>query len=352
MIKKLLLLFILFSSLPVLAQNSKPNGKITGVFFGDYFYKFEGDSTGFSNQYSPYKKSTQGFSIRRTRLHYEHYFTDNFTGNFGIESNEIIKLDGKISLILYDANFEWKNAVPKSSLLFGLMPAPTFVWGLSEKMYGYRSVERTVADKNGFGTATDFGVTMKGNFGNENEYGYNVMIGNGKGLVPEVSRYLKFYTSVYRRFFGNLYFEAYADYQSAVNNKYKWTTRGLVAWNAKNYSLMIEPVFQYRNNAADNSPVNPLAFSLNGKVNLLRKTDTDETGVINLFGRYDFFNPDSNNGSTGYFEHFVSVGVDIIPLNNFHLMPNLWMTFYKDKSSLNISRNSDIVGRITFWFIY
>jgi hypothetical protein len=350
--KTLLLFFILFCSLPLLSQDSKPVGKLTGVLFGDYFYKINGDSTCLSNQYSQYKKSTQGFSLRRTRLHYEHYFNENFTGNFGIESNEIIKLEGKISLILYDANFEWKNAVPKSSLLFGLMPAPTFVWGLSEKIYGYRSVERTVADKNGFGTATDFGVCMKGNFGGNDEYGYNIMIGNGKGLVPEVSKYLKFYTSFYRQFLKSLYFEAYADYQSGADNKYRWTTRGLLGWKSSNYTVMFEPVFQYRNNASGGVPVNPYAFTINGKVNLIKKSDVNKSEIVNLFGRYDFFNPDSNTGSSGFVEHFINAGVDIIPLPNFHIIPNIWMTFYKDKSISNISRNSDIVGRITFWFVY
>jgi hypothetical protein len=334
------------------AQEEKPTGKINGVLFGDYFYKFEGDSSGNSSQYSPYKKSTQGFTIRRTRLHYEHYFSENFSGNFGIESNDITKIDGKISLILYDANFEWKNVIPNSSFLFGLMPSPTFVWGLSEKIYGYRAVEKTVADKNGFGTAVDIGFMMKGNLGRNNDYGYIVMIGNGKGLKPEVSKYIKLYSSVYRRFLKNMYFEAYADYHSGIDNQYKWTTRGLLGWKSKHTSLMFEPVFQYRNNASGSAPVNPLAFTINGKINISRKTDKDETEVINLFGRYDFFNPDSNTGSNGYFEHFISAGVDFIPLNNFHIIPNLWMTFYKDKSTANLSRNADIVGRFTFWFVY
>jgi hypothetical protein len=51
-------------------------------------------------------------------------------------------------------------------------------------------------------------------------------------------------------------------------------------------------------------------------------------------------------------ENFINVGVDFLPFPNFHIMPNLWMTSYKDKSPANVSRPSDVVARMTFWFLY
>lgn len=351
--RKLLLFVFLLITISAFSQDDKPKGKFNGVLFGDYFYKFEGDSTGSSNQFSPFGKDVQGFTIRRTRLHYEHTFNENFIGNFGIESNDLSKLDNKVSFILYDANFEWKNVVPNSSIFFGLMPTPTFVWGISEKMWGFRGVEKTFSDKNGIGSAVDIGVALKGNFDKEGKYGYMAQIGNGKGLRPEVSKYLKFYGEVFAKFFGNFIAEAYFDYQSGENEQYRYTLKSVIGYKDKHNSLTFEPLFQYRNNAIKlESPQNPLGFSINGKINLSRKTDAEQTEVVNIFARYDFFNPNSNVGYTGYNENFLLAGVDIMPYKNFHVIPNLWMMMYKDKSAENISRPNDVVGRLTFWFIY
>ena len=351
--KNFLFLFLCLLSFSLLYAQEKPKGKFNGVLFGDYFYKINGDSSGSSGQYSPYNKDVQGFMIRRTRLHYEHSFTDDFIGNIGMESNDISKLDNKVSFLMYDANLEWKNVVQYSSFLFGLMPTPAYVWGQSEKMYGYRPVEKTIADKNGLESAVDIGVMMKGNFDKESKYGYLVMIGNGKGLNPSVSRYLKYYASLNAKLFGDFVVEGFFDYQAGANETYRYTVKGLLGYKGKHSEFTLEPVFQCRNNADGGlAPVNPFGVSVHTRYNLLRKTDREETEVLNAFARYDYFDPNSNKGYAGYRENFVSVGIDIIPLKNFHVMPNVWMTFYKDKSPLDVEKKSDLVGRCTFWFAY
>jgi hypothetical protein len=352
-VKRLLLIIFLITVTASYAQESKPTGKFNGVLFGDYFYKIDGDSSGSAGQYSPYGKDIQGFSIRRTRLHYEHYFNENFTGNFGVEANDVTKIDSKMSFILYDANFEWKNVVPNSTILFGLMPTPMFVWGMSEKMYGYRGVEKTFADKNGLGSAVDIGVALRGTFDKEGKSGYMALIGNGKGLKPEVSKYLKFYGQIYTKFFKDFVTEVYFDYQSGINEQYRYTIKSVVGYKAKHNEFTFEPVFQCRNNAINSiEAMNPSGFSLHTKYNILRKTDLEETEVINLFARYDYFDPNSNTSKSGFKENFFNVGVDFLPFPNFHLIPNLWLTTYKDKSGANISRPSDVVARMTFWFVY
>lgn len=351
--RKLLLFVLLLITVSAFAQDEKPKGKFNGVLFGDYFYKFEGDSSGSSNQYSPYGKDVQGFTIRRTRLHYEHYFNENFTGNIGIESNDITKIDSRMSFVLYDANFEWKNVVKNSSILFGLIQVPTFAGSISEKMWGFRGVEKTIADKNGFGTAVDIGVALKGTFDKEGKYGYAAQIGNGKGSKPEVSKYLKFYGEVFAEFFKDFIAEGYFDYQSGANEQYRYTVKSVIGYKSKHNSFTFEPVFQFRNNViAGTDAQNPLGFSVYSKYNLLRKTDLNETEVLNIFARYDYYDPNSNNGKLGYKEYFINAGIDFLPFPNFHLIPNLWMMMYKDKSAANNTRPNDIVARLTFWFIY
>lgn len=351
-LKNIILFILVLISVNVIAQD-KPGGKFNGVLFGDYFYKFEGDSTGSSNQYSSYSYKTQGVTVRRARLHYEHNFNDDFVGNFGIELNDVTKIENKMSFMVYDAQFEWKNVVPNSSIIFGLMPAPTFVWGMSEAMYGYRSIEKTIADRNKIGTALEIGAMLRGKFDNEGKYGYTIMFGNGKGSSPEVSKFPKFYGSVFAKFFNNFVAEAYFDYQNSYNEQYRITAKSVLAYKTNDYTFVFEPFFQNRNNAINlTAPQNPIGFSLSGKVNILKKKDAERTEALNVFGRYDYFDPDSNNGTLGFRENFFIAGFDYIPLKAFHIMPNLWINTYKDKSSVNIVRPNDIVGRITFWYQY
>ena len=350
--KYLLVLLVLFST-AILAQEEKPKGKFNGVLFGDYFYKFEGDSSGAGNQYSTYGYKTQGVTVRRARLHYEHYFNEDFTGNFGIELNDVTKIDNKVSFMVYDAQFEWKNVVPNSSIIFGLMPAPTFVWGLSETLYGYRSLEKTIADKNKIGTALEIGAMLRGKFNKEGTFGYTVMLGNGKGSSAEVSKFPKFYGSVYAKFLENFTAEAYFDYQNSYNEQYRMTFKSVIAYKSKEMTFMFEPFFQNRNNAVKLSDQqNPTGFSLSGKVNLFKRKDIERTEALNVFARYDYFDPDSNNGTNGFRENFIIAGLDFLPFKNFHIMPNVWINTYKDKSSTNMSRPNDIVGRVTLWYVY
>lgn len=351
MYKFFLFVFLVFS-IGVFAQD-KPKGKFNGVLFGDYFYKIEGDSSGSSNQYSSYSSKTTGVTVRRARLHYEHSFNENFAGNFGIELNDVTKIDNKVSFMVYDAQFEWKNLVPNSSIYFGLMPAPTFVWGMSENMYGYRSLEKTIADKNRIGTALEIGAMMKGKFDKEGKYGYTVMLGNGKGSSAEVSKFPKFYSSLYVKFLDDFVAEAYFDYQNNYSEQYRITAKSVLAYKNKDYTFVFEPFFQNRNNAVKlSAPQNPIGFSLSAKVNLLKRDNVEKTEALNIFARYDYFDPDSNNGTLGFKENFFIAGLDFLPFSSFHIMPNIWLNTYKDKSSSNISRPNDIVGRVTFWYQY
>lgn len=343
---------LLVISVSVSAQDI-PKGKFNGVLFGDYFYKFEGDSSGTSNQYSSYGYKTQGVTVRRARLHYEHTFNADFTGNFGIELNDVTKIDNKVSFMVYDAQFEWNNVVPNSSFIFGLMPAPTFVWGMSEKMYGYRSLEKTIADKNKIGTALEIGAMLKGTFDKEGIFGYTVMLGNGKGSSAEVSKFPKFYGSLFAKFLTNFVAEAYIDYQNNYNEQFRLTAKSVLAYKNKDLTFVFEPFFQNRNNAVNlSAPQNPIGFTLSGKVNLVKKKDSEKTEALNIFARYDYFDPDSNNGKLGFKENFFIAGLDFLPFKAFHIMPNVWINTYKDKSIANISRPNDIVGRVTFWYVY
>ena len=348
----LVLILILFNSL-IFSQDKTSSGKFNGVLFGDYFYKVEGDSTGGTNQYSSFARNVQGFTVRRARLHYEHNFSDKFNGHIGIEANDKSLISGNMSFIVYDASIEWKNIFKYSNMLFGVVYTPTFVSSYTEKIYGYRGVEKTIADKNSLSAGIDLGILLKGTFDKAGQFGYNFMLGNGKGGKVEYSKYLKVYSSIYVKFLKYFITEYYFDYQNAENSQYKYTLKGLLGYKSANITIGGEVVYQYRNNAsANNGNISPFGFSLYAKTNIIKNSASQTEEVLNIFTRYDYSDGNTNVNNSGYKENFISVGLDYLPFPNVHIIPNLWMTIYNDKSPSNLKRNSDIVPRLTFWYLY
>src|SRR5690349_19368762 len=120
-------------------------GKFSGLVFGDYFYKVQGDSSANLGEYAPYSKDFQAFDIRRMMLIYEHSISDKFTAGFSLEGSGKFLQNGRFSVIVKTAFLEWKSIFPASSLYVGYFPTPAFVWGISEKLWNYRSVEKTIS---------------------------------------------------------------------------------------------------------------------------------------------------------------------------------------------------------------
>ena len=88
---------------------------------------------------------------------------------------------------------------------------------------------------------------------------------------------------------------------------------------------------------------------------------------LNFFARTDFFNPNNkidNNkynkyvGNTGGYndpstkENFITAGLDYTPMKNVHLMPNLWLNHYKNQGFATKYNVSDVVARLTFYFVF
>jgi len=71
-----------------------------------------------------------------------------------------------------------------------------------------------------------------------------------------------------------------------------------------------------------------------------------------VYGRIDYFNPNSLSPSAGFYEYFISFGLDYMPANNIHFMPNIWINTFTDKSSAGRTKTADVVPRLTFFFAF
>ncbi|MBL7961842.1 hypothetical protein JNL27_16540 [bacterium] len=345
------LLILIAVSINSSAQD-QPAGKVSGYAFGDYYYKVGGEKSKAvsTTQYSDSAQTKSGaFQLRRIYLNYEHAISETFHAQFLLEGNDGVT-DGKdrYSVFIKLANLEWKNILPDQNLAVGIIGTPT--WVVSEKVWGYRSVEKTITDFRGMGGSTDLGITMKGSLGTDGMFGYAVMVGNGSGQKPENNKSRKYYGSFTAKPIKGLIVEAYSDFESEITEpkktysiSQKTTIKGFAGYQDDRFSVGIEAIKQTRQ-YTDTADITPVGVSVFASAPIIKDK-------LSAFARFDTYDPDTKNSSFGYNEYFMMAGLDFSAHKNVHIMPNIWINTFSKKGSTT-NRKADTVARVTFFYVY
>ena len=204
-----------------------PGGKLNAQFFGDYYYKIHADSANRGvGQYSGVPKNFQNYQIRRVYLGYNYDISKTFTTEFllayeeGSGASTTLDVAGERSFYLKLANIRWKNIFSNADLIFGAQHTPTFVYS-SEKIWGYRSVEKTLLDKNKIASSTDLGLALQGAFDEERNFGYDLLYANGTAQkLPTITqRDKKLYGDLWAKFMDKkIVVQAYGDVTQTQDN--------------------------------------------------------------------------------------------------------------------------------------
>jgi hypothetical protein len=375
---------LLLSSINASAQDStnfKPSGKIWGYAFGDYAYKLHADSAQRGSvQYSKLAKNYNSFNFRRVYLGYDYQFSPNISSQFllahesGFEantSNPDVLTNNNRSVYIKAMNIRFKNVIPRATIVAGQQATPTFAT-LSEGIWGYRSIEKTIADMRGVSSSTDLGLGVYGKIGKSENVGYDVLIANNNGAKLENNSFKKIYTSLYVYFFdkklviqGN--FEHDRTSLQPVHKDVS-TLRLFTAYKTATTTVGVEAFKQTKTNSTSFTlAAPPIADTFHTSVKpsgiSLFLTQQLTKDKLNFFARFDIYNPDSkftsdNNYIKGYNstkESFATIGLDFIPAKNIHIMPNVWYDQFHSKLkgvSGNLKNDYDLVGRITLYFTF
>lgn len=403
-----------------------PNsGRIWGYAFGDYYYKSHADSLnrGGGNQYSGIPQGRNAFAFRRIYLGYDYNISKKFSAElllaaednfpaFNAPSSGAVSgdqtLNNKLGFYIKLANIRWKNVWKGTDFVFGQVSTPSFPL-ISEKIWSYRAVERTIADIRRT-PSYDFGGALQGVFDpSTKNFGYNVMIGNGTSAKPASTSYKWLYSDVYAYFFDKkLVVDIYADYlrtnwsatPTAQRSRQMW--KGYIAYNSA---------------ATAKGGMNPgtgftvgAEFFVNNLKNDITATrisdgstvvlDNKATGFsfyvhgdivktkLRFFARYDAYNPlkslDNNTyskyvaatgnyndnsyvgtynsngtptamaatGDQTYKQTFFTAGLDYMPAKNVHLIPNIWTNSYSSQLANVSNKDHDTVFRLTFYYVF
>lgn len=383
-IKKVFVGFFCLLSVSAMSQDTvkvkeefKPSGKIWGYAFGDYGYKLHADSAlRGKQQYSGLPKNYNSFNFRRIYLGYDYHFTPNISSQFllahesGFESNPgstDALPDGNNSVYVKAMNLSFKNIIPRATIVVGQQATPTYAT-LSEHIWGYRSIEKTIADMRGVSSSTDLGLGVFGKIGKNENVGYDVMVGNGNGAKLENNKFKRIYTSLYFYLLnkkiviqGNYEHDRSAStpVHEDINN-----FKAYAAYHTSSTTFAVEAFKQLKtNNTMYVGNTNPLYSNVTPSGISFYITQQLTPDKLKFFVRYDIYNPDTKYDSkvnyvSGYNttkETFATVGFDFIPYKNVHIMPNLWYDQFHNKSpgaSGNLKNDYDLEGRITLYFLF
>ena len=336
------ILFLLSSA--VFAQDGN-DVQVSGYAFGDYFYKVDGDSSGPGTQYSNLKKDYQGFEFRRIYLAFKKNISKDFAANVTLEGNSGTTTGGKYGLYFKVIQLTWKNLIPMGKINIGLTSTNSF--DLEQNLWNYRSIEKVIGDERGFSEFTDVGVSIEGDFDCNGMFSYFAMFGGGTGQKPVFSKTKKFYSQLTARPTQGLLISAYGDYLTNGEGMTSYMYRGLAGYNSKHINIGTS-VTQLTKSFSSGPDVKPFAFS----VFAWGPLTTGKNLTVNAFARFDIYDPDTENSTSGFKQNFITAGLDFIPMKNVHFQPNVWINTYSDKSSANIDRPSDVVARMTFYYRY
>ena len=354
-------------------EEFKSSGKIWGYAFGDYAYKLHADSAQRGNvQYSRLSKDYNSFNFRRIYLGYDYQFTPNISSQLLLahestfeanSGNADVLTDNNRAVYIKAMNIRFKNVIPRATIVAGQQATPTFAT-LGDGIWGYRSVEKTIADMRSVSSSTDLGLGIFGKIGKNENVGYDILIANSNGAKLENNNFKKIYTSLYVYFFdkklviqGNYEHDrtSLTPVQQDVSN-----FKAFAAYKTSSTTVGVEAFRQLKTNntLADSvyADVTPTGISFYVTQQLTKNK-------LNFFARMDFYNPDNKfigdkNYASGYNhnkETFATIGLDFVASKNVHIMPNLWYNQYRSKladASGNLKSDYDLEGRITLYFLF
>jgi len=139
--------------------------------------------------------------------------------------------------------------------------------------------------------------------------------------------------------------EGYSDFEGGANNQTENMIKGLISYQDNRFTLGFE-AFQKRNRGAGIGGSNVVPFG----ISIFTWSKLSKT--FNILARFDYYNPDLKDKTIGSTEHFWILGLDCQPINNIHVMPNVWINTYSPKLSFSTKFKSDIIYRVSFHYVF
>lgn len=319
------------------------DGKISGSFFGDYYYV--------AQSHDEALKGRNGFQYRRIYFNYEKDLTDEFAIRFLLEMNNesFPKEKVKLTPFVKSAHLKWTKKAWRTNTYFGLSSTPTL--GVVENVWGYRSVEKTLLDVHKIGDSTDFGLAVQGAIDEGGKVNYHFMVGNGAGINAETDKDKKLYLSFAVKPVKGVTVEIYGDYENREESKDIYTMQGFAAYQQDNFRVGAQFVRQTRQKGPKKENENLEGVSVFGAAELVEKKAWALARVDHLFdpspgGEKIAYTPFDDTANPT----MILVGLDWTPVKDVHIIPNLFLVIYETPEGKSEAPDPDIMPRLTLYY--
>ena len=297
-------------------------GTIKGVMFGEYYYILAADET---DAKQPRKRNA--FQFRRLYFTYQKDIAADFAIRFRLEAKDAGFAQGaKMEPFVKHGYLQWKKGLGDADVYLGLSGTPT--WAVAEKVWGYRSIAKTVLDWNKIGSSADLGAALKGAAG---QLSYHLMVGNGPGQKPEDDHGKKFYGSLSFKAADRLILEGYADFNAKPAGRNERTFKGFVGWQGAKGKVGLE-AFSRTNEQAGAGGEDQVITGVSAFGSL------PLSAAFKGFGRVDAVSYDAEDDRDLLF----IAGLDYAAAKAVHLMPNVIV-------ESSTGRDANVQGRLTFF---
>lgn len=358
--------FIILASLllttSVMAQiTEEPSGKLSGVFYVDYYFNAVRD-TGFHalpNKALNGVQDVHGLQIRRIYLTYDYRFNSKFSSRFRLESDEAnfttdVKGEkaGKFGVFVKDAWIRW-NYTKSHEVIVGIQPTPAFE--VSEMVWENRYIEKTILDLRKVVPSRDLAISFKGKIDPQGMFKYWLMYGNNQAGLPESDKYKRYFGQVEANINKNFYFTAYADYQEKKKLTSAFNSNEELSNNKMTYAFFAG----YRKKEVFSGGVEVYTGTTQNDYPLFADssyTNSNGLGIsifatyyikqnLNVFGRYDVFEPNSHTLATSDKRNLVIAGIAFKPVEKLIISPNVFIEMYENIGNREVK--SSITPRLT-----
>ena len=330
----------------LLYADDNPRGKLHGYAFGDIYYKMVGDDARASpSQYATMAQGMNGVQFRRLNLYYDINISEDFFTRIIIEGNDETLTGENTTVFIREAYLQWRNIIPRHDILVGILPTPTWSIGYPERIWSYRSVEKTITEFRELGVPTDFGVAVHGSIDSGGTVQYVGMIGSGRTLLFNDNAYKNYYFMLQVEPWPGIMMEGYVDRWMGGDGFHTSTYKLFAAYRNDKLTIGSEILYQVQEHASlfeRHREVLGLSLFIHGPV----------LENIRAFGRYDFYDPDRNVVGSGYRESFFVLGLDYRPFPDIQVMPNIWLNTFSPKSRAVEGKDTDIVFRISLLYSF
>jgi hypothetical protein len=313
--------------MPLFAQEKPVT--ISGVVFGDYYYAV--------SHHDPEVEGMNGFWIRRGYLTFDRAFSDPLSAQFRLEVAQAgdFRTNANLEPFVKDAWIRWKHS-PLLEVIAGLSPSPAIV--TVERVWGYRSVEKTALDLQRMINTRDLGVAVQGAAG---RIRYHAQAGNGAGTGSETNAGKKFAADVSLLPTATTIVDVYADHDDRPGDTDRTTVQFLAGLTGERMRAGLQLGRQFRDNADDLDVASLFAvYNLGAKYALIGRVDRNFDP--NPEGdRIPYLPFDPTRAST-----FFLAGVDWKLHKNISVIPNVEYIAYDGDG------DDDLFGRVTLNFTF